>query len=42
MFRYNDPLEAADMRKSMTEKSRKVHLYIWHFLYYNINNKNNM
>jgi len=23
MFRYNDPLEAADLRKSMTEKSRK-------------------
>jgi len=26
MFRYNDPLEAADMRKSMTEKSRKASL----------------
>jgi len=26
MFRYNDPLEAADMRKSMTENSRRVSL----------------
>ena len=24
MFRYNDPLEAADMRRSMNEKTRKV------------------
>ena len=23
MFRYNDPLEAADLRKNMTEKTRK-------------------
>merc|ERR1719225_2299476 len=26
MFRYNDPLEAADLRKSMTEKCRKTSL----------------
>jgi kinesin family protein 16B len=26
MFRYNDPLEAADLRRSMTEKSRKTSL----------------
>lgn len=26
MFRYNDPLEAADMRKSMNEKTRKASL----------------
>ena len=28
MFRYNDPLEAADMRKTMTENSRKVILNV--------------
>ena len=26
MFRYNDPLEAADLRKNMSEKSRKASL----------------
>ena len=26
MFRYNDPLEAADLRKTMSEKSRKASL----------------
>ena len=26
MFRYNDPLEAADLRKTMTEKNRKASL----------------
>ena len=24
MFRYNDPREAADLRKNMTEKTRKA------------------
>ena len=26
MFRYNDPREAADLRKNMTEKTRKASL----------------
>ena len=26
MFRYNDPLEAADLRKNMSEKTRKASL----------------
>ena len=26
MFRYNDPREAADLRKTMTEKTRKASL----------------